>query len=142
MTSSPPPGGVGGRSRVTLGKFYHDISKNFYKWTLGNRNFFKLLTNFLLRPVEISFFNRLYLRNGASWTPQTLEVQDANFRSSIQIRWQNFKIRFNKKVRNFFYIFLSKFFVSVLVSTIRICQKNFLQLDPRLLKFFFKLINC
>ena len=67
---------------------------------------------FLLWPVEISFSNRLYLRNGASWTPQTLQGQDHNFRSSIQIRWQNFKIRFNKKVRNFFQIFLTFFLLN------------------------------
>ena len=102
-TSSAPP--RGGRSTLGLGKYYQDMSKNFYKWTLGNRNFSKLLKMFLLRPVEISFFNRLYLRNGASWTHQTLEGQDPNFRSSIQIRCQNFKIRFNKKVRKFFKFF-------------------------------------
>ena len=81
------------------------MSKNFNKWTLGNKNFFKLLKIFLLRPVEISFFNRLYLRNGASWTPQTFDGWYTNFRSSIQIRWQNFTIRFNKKIEKFFNFF-------------------------------------
>ena len=60
--------------------------KKLRKITIGNVKKCKILKNFLLQPVEISFFNRVYLRNGASWTPQTLDGQDSNFRSSMQIR--------------------------------------------------------
>ena len=81
--------------------------KSFRKITIGNVKKCQILNNFLLPPVEISFFNRVYLRNGAFWTPQTLNGQDSNFRSSMQIRCQNFKIRFNKKVRNLFLNFLN-----------------------------------
>ena len=49
------------------------MQTNFYKSTLGNRNFLKLLNKFLLASAEISFFNRLKLRKGASWTAQTLQ---------------------------------------------------------------------
>ena len=54
----PPPRGAqayrneppseGGRSSLGLGKYYQDMSKNFYKSNLGNRNFFKVLKIFLL----------------------------------------------------------------------------------------------
>ena len=64
-------------------------------------------------PVEISFFNRLYLRNGASWSPLTLCGQDDSFRTSIQIRRQNFKIRLNKKFSKFVQIFLSFFLLNL-----------------------------
>ena len=46
--------------------------KIFRKIIIGNRNICKILKIFLLPTVEISFFSRLYLRNGASLTPQTL----------------------------------------------------------------------
>ena len=90
------------RSSLGLGNSYQDMSKKFYKSNLGNRNFFTVLKIFLLWSVEISFSHRLYLRNGSSWIPQSLDDQYRNFQSSIQIRCQNFKIRFNKKVRKFF----------------------------------------
>ena len=88
------------KSRLWVGKCYQDMWKYFRKITIAIWNFCKILKIFLLPNVEITFFNRLYLRNGASWTPpQTFDGLYTNFRSSIQIRCQNFKIRFNKKVR-------------------------------------------
>ena len=83
----------GGMRSLGLGKYYHDMLKYFSKSILGNRNFYKVLKFFILWSVEISFFHLLYLRNGASWTQQTLDGQYHNFRSRFQIRGQNFKIR-------------------------------------------------
>ena len=86
------------RSSLGLGKYYQDMTKNFYKSNLDNRNFFKVWKNFLLWPVKISFFNRLNFLNGASWTTQTLDGQYNNFRSSFKILSLNFKIHKNKKI--------------------------------------------
>ena len=92
--SSEPVGGW--RSSLGLGKYYHDMSKNFYKSNHGKRNFCKVLQIFLLYPVVISFFNRLYLRNWPSWTPQTLDGHYDNFRTCFQIRSQNLSIMVSK----------------------------------------------
>ena len=53
--------------------------KKFSKNHQGNRNFCKILKVFLLPTVELSLFIRLYLRNGATWTPQTLHFLVKNF---------------------------------------------------------------
>ena len=45
-----------------------DYRKNLRKITIGNINFSKLVNVFLVADLEISFFNRLYLGNGAGWT--------------------------------------------------------------------------
>ena len=55
-----------------LEKYYQDLWKSFQKITMGNWNICQILKIFLLPTVEISFFNRVDLRNGAAWTPQTL----------------------------------------------------------------------
>ena len=88
-----PLGGAGGTSSLGLGKYYQDMSQNFYNSNLGNRNFFQVWKIFILWRVEIPFLNRLYLRNGGSWTSHTLKSQLHNFRYNFLIQSQNFKIR-------------------------------------------------
>ena len=87
--------------KATLGLCisYQIIWKNLRKMTLVKRNFSKLLNVFLLADLEISFFNRFYLWNGAGWT--NLYRQYRNFLSSCHIRGRNFKLRKNKKLQKF-----------------------------------------
>ena len=46
--STEPPSEWEGRSSLGLGKSYQDMSNNFYKSNVGNRNFFKVLKIFVL----------------------------------------------------------------------------------------------
>ena len=109
-------------SSLGLGKYYQDMSKNFYKSNLGYRNFFKLINFLNLKiffstlifglvsksEVRISKFEKLInFLNFLNF------FQYHYFLSSFQIRGQNFKIG---KINKFFrFLKFLKFFFNTLI---------------------------